>query len=323
MPADHKAVHVAVAVIENDNGQFLIAKRPENVHQGGLWEFPGGKVETNESVFQTLKRELLEEVNLSISHASPLIRIPFAYKDKTVLLDVWRVSEFSGSAFGKEGQQICWIEKSDFSLYSFPLANKAIINAIQLPDKYMISGGFKNQEMLLDYVRLGLEQGIRLIQFRAHHLDEILYFELAKKIYRLCVNSNATLLLNTSPEKYKKHDAKQFSHGLHLSSQEIKSFLASEFDDGLLIATSVHNQKELTLAENKKIDFCVLSPVNSTLSHPDSPPLGWEKFKQLSQQAAMPVYALGGMSGNDLLLAKEHGAQGISAIGAFWGKEVS
>jgi len=323
MLVDHKAVHVAVAVIENDNGQFLIAKRPENLHQGGLWEFPGGKVETNESVFQALKRELLEEVNLSISRAVPLIRIPFSYVDKTVLLDVWRVKEFSGNAFGKEGQQISWIEKSDFSSYSFPLANKAIINAIQLPDKYMISGDFKNQETLLDYVRLGLTQDIKLIQFRAHHLDEMLYFELAKKIYRLCVNSNATLLLNTSLGRYKKHDAKKFSHGLHLSSQEIKSFSSSELDEGLFIATSVHNPKELTLAENKKIDFCVLSPVNSTSSHPNSSPLGWDKFKQLTEQAVMPVYALGGMNENDLALAKEHGAQGISAIGAFWGKEVS
>jgi len=323
MPADHKAVHVAVAVIENDDGQFLIAKRPDNLHQGGLWEFPGGKVETNESVFQALKRELLEEVNISISQASPLVRIPFAYEDKTVLLDVWRVSEFSGNAFGKEGQQISWVEKSDFSFYQFPIANKAIINAIQLPDQYMISGEFKNKEMLLDYVQLGLEQGIRLIQFRAHHLDEMLYFELAKEIYPLCMNFNAKLLLNTSLLKYKKYHAKKFSHGLHLNSKEVKSFLPSELDDELLVATSVHNQDELLLAEKKKVDFCVLSPIKTTLSHPGSLPLGWDKFKQLTEQAAIPVYALGGMSECDLELAKECGGQGISAIGTFWGKEFS
>ena len=321
MPIDHKVVHVAVAVIENDNGQFLIAKRPENLDQGGLWEFPGGKVEKHESVFQALKRELLEEVNISISQATPLIRIPFAYNDKTVLLDVSRVSDFSGKAFGKEGQQIAWIEKNDFSSYSFPLANKAIINAVQLPDKYMISGDFKNKKMLLDYMRLGLEHGIKLIQFRAHHLDDVLYFELAKEIYLFCVNFNAKILLNTSLEKYKKYHAEKFSHGLHLSSKEIKSFSSSEIDDGVLTATSVHNQEELTLAENKKIDFCVLSPVNSTLSHPDVAPLGWERFKQLTEHAAIPVYALGGMRKDDLAFAKECGAQGISAISTFWGKE--
>jgi len=323
MPADHKDVHVAVAVTENDDGQFLIAKRPKNLHQGGLWEFPGGKVEKNEPVFQALKRELFEEVNISISHATPIIRIPFAYEDKTVLLDVWRVNEFSGKAFGKEGQQISWIEKGDFSLYQFPLANKAIINAIQLPDKYMISGEFKNKGMLLEYIQSGLKQGIKLIQFRAHHLDETLYFELAKEIYQLCVKSNAKLLLNTSLVKYKKYRAQKFSHGLHLSSKEVKYFLPSELDDKLLIATSVHNQEELSLAESKKVDFCVLSPVNKTLSHPDSLPLGWEKFKQLTEQAAIPVYALGGMGEDDLMLAKEHGGQGICAIGTFWGKDLS
>lgn len=323
MFADHKIVHVAVAVIENDDGQFLIAKRPKNLHQGGLWEFPGGKVEKNESVIQALKRELFEEVNISISHATPLVRIPFAYEDKTVLLDVWRVSEFSGKAFGKEGQHISWVEKSDFSSYQFPLANKAIISAIQLPDKYMISGKFKNKKMLLDHVQLGFEQGIKLIQFRAHHLDEKLYFDLAKEIYRICVESNTKLLLNTSLLQYKKYHAEQFSNGLHLSSKEIKVFSSSELDDELLVATSVHNQEELSLAESKKVDFCVLSPVNNTLSHPDSAPLGWEKFKQLTEQAAIPVYALGGMSENDLVLAKEYGGQGISAIGTFWGRGLS
>ena len=65
-------------------------------------------------------------------------------------------------------------------------------------------------------------------------------------------------------------------------------------------------------------DFVVVSPVKETSTHPDATVLGWEKFRMLSEKATMPVYALGGMSNADLLIAKEYGAQGISAISEFW-----
>ena len=61
-----------------------------------------------------------------------------------------------------------------------------------------------------------------------------------------------------------------------------------------------------------------MSPVNATLSHPDTVPLGWDKFKELTQKAIMPVYALGGMKSELLEKAKSCGAQGIAAIGEFW-----
>ena len=91
-----KSVHVAVAVIKNDNGDVLIAKRPDHLHMGGFWEFPGGKVEAGETVLQALQREIREEVALDIHAAQPLLRIPFQYPDKHVLLDVWCVTGFAG-----------------------------------------------------------------------------------------------------------------------------------------------------------------------------------------------------------------------------------
>ncbi len=311
-------VHVAVAVIKNQHEQFLIAKRSENAHQGGLWEFPGGKLEDDESVLEALKRELFEELGITLIQATPLIQIPYDYGDKSVLLDVWCVDEFTGSAFGKEGQEILWVNESDFSTYDFPAANMPIITAIQLPDKYMITGDFKTEKELLLKIQSGLDKNIKLIQFRAYDLPEDVYFNYAKKIHILCKKESAQLILNTSVKKYKKHKAYDFSNGLHLNSKEMKSFSSVEWNEDILISTSTHNYEELLLAKKMYIDFVLLSPVNKTDSHPNSITLGWEKFKQLTEKATIPVYALGGMTTNDIKNAKINGAQGIAAIGEFW-----
>lgn len=130
--AANKRVHVAVGVIFNSQGQILIARRHDDAHQGGLWEFPGGKVESDESVCDALARELYEElgINIQTSSCKPLIEIRHDYSDKVVLLDVWTVFEFDGEASGKEGQPLRWVDRSQLSDYDFPAANIAIIDAI-------------------------------------------------------------------------------------------------------------------------------------------------------------------------------------------------
>lgn len=311
-------VHVAVAVIKNENGQYFIAKRHEDSHQGNLWEFPGGKVENNETVINALKRELFEEIGITLLQASPLIQIHHDYEDKSVLLDVWLVDMFDGKAFGKEGQKTCWVKQDDLSLYEFPAANLPILKAIELPDRYMITGKFKDEKELLTRIQSSLERNIKLIQFRTQGLTEEIYFDYANKIYQLCEKTGAKLLLNTSVENYKKYEADKFSHGLHLNAKEIGFFTTGKFSPEVLISTSTHNYDEIKLAEKKKIDLIMLSPVNETMSHPDVIPLGWEKFKQIVEKTKTPVYALGGMTENKMNEAKINGAQGIAAIGEFW-----
>ena len=124
-------VHVAVGVIVDNRQHILIALRPEQIHQGGLWEFPGGKVEAGETVQQALTRELAEELGIITSHSRPLLDIRHDYGDKIVLLDVWWVEQFSGEPSGREGQPVQWVAVEDLSNYTFPEANQAIIKAVQ------------------------------------------------------------------------------------------------------------------------------------------------------------------------------------------------
>ena len=124
-----KIVNVAVGVIKKNNAIF-ICKRADEQHQGGLWEFPGGKVEAGESVFVALKRELIEEVGLTIHSSSQLMVIEHDYGDKCVKLDVHVVSNFSGEAHGAEGQPSEWVAISELENYDFPEANAEIIQKI-------------------------------------------------------------------------------------------------------------------------------------------------------------------------------------------------
>ena len=319
MKPETNNVHVAVAVIQDNNGRYLLTKRSVHAHQGGLWEFPGGKLEPGETVQQALKREIYEEVGLTLETSSPLIRINHDYGDKFVLLDVWLVDSYHGEAYGKEAQELAWVELDELGKYDFPAANLFILKALSLPARYMITGTFDNFDQLFERVKAALEQGLSLIQFRAHQLNFDDYFSYAKKLYDLCIKKNARILLNTPFSKYIEYQAQDFSHGIHLTAKELKSFNKSR--PPFILSASVHNTNELEYAKKCDCDFIVVSPVKETSTHPGTEAIGWEKFRNLSEQAKMPVYALGGMSNADLMIAKQHGGQGISAISEFWTNE--
>lgn len=123
-------VHVVVGIIRNRTGAVLIARRPDGVHQGGLWEFPGGKVEEDESLEAALIRELHEEVGITVRAAEPWLRVRHAYPDKTVLLDVWRVTAYGGEPHGREGQPLAWAAPAVMAGFSFPAADQPIIAAL-------------------------------------------------------------------------------------------------------------------------------------------------------------------------------------------------
>ncbi len=129
-----KQVHVAVAVAVV-NEDILIARRPDDKHQGGLWEFPGGKVEAGETTADALVRELDEEVALPVTteHMSPLMEIPFNYPDKCVLLEVLWVDVPMNNALlahGAEGQEVRWVHYSKLADFQFPEANGPILDAV-------------------------------------------------------------------------------------------------------------------------------------------------------------------------------------------------
>ncbi|WP_251357997.1 8-oxo-dGTP diphosphatase MutT [Kangiella sp. TOML190] len=123
------SLHVAVAVIQIQD-RILIAKRPQHLHKGGYWEFPGGKVENGEPVQTALVRECQEELAITPLRFTPLKTIRHDYPEKSVLLDVWRVNDYLGVPKGLEGQPLFWCPLDKLTEYQFPEANLSILELL-------------------------------------------------------------------------------------------------------------------------------------------------------------------------------------------------
>lgn len=311
-----RRVHVAAAaIISADGGQVLIARRPSNVDHGGLWEFPGGKLAPYETGLGGLKRELHEELGLEIRRAQPLIRIHHEYSDKHILLDVWQVHDFSGEPFGREGQAVRWVPLNELVKYPFPAANLPILRAVMLPTEYLITGEEEDETRFSERLERALtEDGVRLVQLRDKSLDEAGYLARAEQALATCRRLGARLMLNGEPGLLEHIDA----DGIHLTSDRLMGLQRRPIAQDKWLSASTHDARQLDQAGRIGCDFVTLSPLRTTPSHPDVPPLGWHDFQQMAERAAMPVFALGGMTRFDASHARAVGAQGIASIRDFW-----
>jgi len=304
------ALHVAVGVIHDGHGNILLTQRAKHAHQGGLWEFPGGKLEGDETVPQALQRELLEEVGICVKTARPLIKINHQYPDVRVLLDVWQVNDFSGTAHACEGQAMRWVRPQQLKQFTFPAANLPIVTAARLPDRYAILEGKNHAEVLLNLDRI-LQTGATILQVRIKSAPISERSAICASVLERCKQENIITLLNSDLSI-----SATAANGIHLSSRELRRLVARPAA-WEWVAASCHNLEELEHAERIGADFAVLAPILPTSTHPDTTPLGWDTLTKLTSSANLPVYALGGLELTDIDRAIEAGAQGIAGISAF------
>ncbi|AHL76582.1 hypothetical protein CH92_16345 [Stutzerimonas stutzeri] len=310
-----KRLHVAAGVIRCSDGRVLIARRPLDKHQGGLWEFPGGKVEEGETTEAALVRELAEELGIGVTAARPLIQVRHDYPDKQVLLDVWEVSAFTGEPHGAEGQPLAWVEAADLPSYSFPAANRPIIAAARLPDRYLITPDEFSAQQLLNGLSRALDAGFRLIQLRAPSLSPVDYRVLAADVMAMCAG-RAQLMLKGPLEWLGEFPGA----GWHLTAEQVRRHAGQgrPVPVGQWLAASCHDAAELELAMAMGVDFITLSPVLHTATHAGAQPLGWPRVADLLVGFNQPAYLLGGLGRADLMQVFSAGGQGVAAIRAFW-----
>lgn len=313
-------VQVAVGVILNSQQQVLVSQRAANTHQGGKWEFPGGKVEKGESVTAALSRELFEELGISVKVCEPLMTITHAYPEKTVRLCVFKILKYTGEARGREQQPLLWRDIALLKPDDFPAANRGIMQALTLPQTCVITPepAELDTSVFLQQLEAVLQRGKHCVLFRSYDLGKKQYLDLAQQVQALCRRFASHCALNMPLEWLDDVEPAV----LHLNSSRVMA-LATSSDSRLskyqgYLSASCHNEKELKAATALGVDWVFLSPVLATASHPGAEVLGWTDFQILADMAPMPVYALGGLGPGDVATAKGYGAQGVAGISQFW-----
>jgi 8-oxo-dGTP diphosphatase len=122
-------VLVAACALVDPDGRVLLAQRPEGKPMAGLWEFPGGKVETGERPEETLIRELEEELGIVVKEAclAPLTFASHTYPDFHLLMPLYVCRRWDGTVTAKEGQELAWVRPNRLREYPMPPADVPLV----------------------------------------------------------------------------------------------------------------------------------------------------------------------------------------------------
>lgn len=305
-------IHVVAGVLRDTRGRVLLTQRPHGKQHAGLWEFPGGKLEAGESARTALQRELHEELGI----VAVIGRRRIDVADAHVRLDAYEVDHFSGLMRGRESQALAWVDPWKIESQWLPPLDLPIVASIRLPDRYLITPNPAPGEEsdFLDSIAAALGAGIRLVQLRAPGWSRDTVTPLARRAHGLCRERGARLLLNADFELASVLGL----DGVHLPYRIASNLNERPIPASMLLGVSCHSPMELAYAATMGADFATLSPVLPTTSHPRTTPLGWENAGEMLASANLPVYALGGLSVDDLAHSFDHGFQGIAAIRALW-----
>lgn len=310
-------IHVVAGVIEDARGRILLARRTEGRDLAGLWEFPGGKVDPGETPEQALVRELREELGIEARVGAPVIAVPQQYPDKRLRLDVRRIEAWSGAVKGLDGQALVWVPPHKLASYAMPDADRPVVAALRDPARYLITPEPDGDDARwLASLSAALAAGVRRVQLRAPmfaHASPARWRALVERAVARVREAEAEALINGDPAL-----ADAFDIGLHLRATQLREGAARPLPPGRPVIASCHDLDELRLAQALGCDAAVLGPVLPTASHPGATGLGWERFVELRERVALPIYAIGGMTPDRIPLARSHGAQGIAAIRGLW-----
>ena len=307
-------IKVAAAVIRRADGAVLLGLRPAHSAHGGLWEFPGGKLEAGERPIDGLARELSEELGIAIDAATPLIAVRHRYPGNIVELIVFEVHAWQGVAHGREGQRIEWVTPALLAAHDFPAANLPVTTAVALPRVVMITPDLGGDEAIfLARLETCLVGGVELVQLRIRATGRQRQ-RVTTAALAACARHGARLMLNGAPQEASMLGV----DGVHLNRHRLFEFKQRPVPADTLLSAACHDARELAQAERIGADFVYLSPVEATLSHADTALLGWAGLRALCAASHVPVYALGGMAPHSLARAVRAGCQGVAMLSGMW-----
>jgi 8-oxo-dGTP diphosphatase len=307
------AVDVAVGVLLQEDGRFLLASRPAGKPYAGYWEFPGGKLEAGESVAHALARELREELGIDIEEPRPWVVREFDYPHAYVRLHFCRVRRWRGSPQPHEGQSLRFCALDDLPAGPLLPATLPVLRWLDLPPLYALTDiAALGLAPFLRALEQQLAAGLRLLQFREPALPTAEAQRVFDAVHARTRAAGARLLVNS------RHPRAwwQVADGVHLTARDLAA--ASARPEVSWVAASTHDATELARANALGADLAVLGPVAPTASHPHAAVLGWPRWAELAAGAGVPVYAIGGLGAAALDTALAAGAQGVAAQRALW-----
>jgi 8-oxo-dGTP diphosphatase len=325
MTAITAITEVAAAVLLRGDAaapEFLLAQRPPGKVYAGYWEFPGGKVEPGETVYQALVRELQEELGITVDDVWPWVCCAFTYPHAAVRLRFYRIRAWHGEIAPIEHSAFAWLKTGEPAAVAPILpANGPILQALELPPLYALSNAEENGvEAELRRIARALAGGLRMLQIRDKTLAPERREEFARAVMALaggdqrsenCGNGctpMACVLINDDQALARAVGA----HGLHLSSQQL--WQLDRRPDFSRVAASCHSAADLARAAQLGLDFVALGPLLPTATHPGAAGIGWAEFSRLVERSPLPVYALGGMQPEMLETACRAGAHGVALM---------
>jgi 8-oxo-dGTP diphosphatase len=308
-----RRIAVVAAVLQQPDGRFLLAQRPQGKVYAGYWEFPGGKVEPGESPLQALQRELHEELGIEVIEAYPWLIREFDYEHADVRLHFFRVRGWHGELHGREAQAFAWQRIDAIDVSPLLPANGPILNALAIPETYGVTGfAASEQAQALSVVDAALQRGVRLIQVRGKDWPADAFADYARAIVIRAHAASARVLINGDAELAQRCGA----DGVHLTSLQLQTLTSRP--PLPLVGASCHSAEELRCAEAAGADFAVMGPVLATPTHPDASLLGWAGFAGAVAGNRIPVFALGGLREADRAQSLISGAHGLAMIRGAW-----
>lgn len=303
MPNTAPEVAVACAIIWRE-GQILLSKRHQHAHQGGLWEFPGGKCEANEPPRECLARELHEELGITVLDAVPVCQVPWDYGDKRVRLWVFEVMRFDGIPVGQEGQMLQWVTPNQLELLEFPEANRPITRAVGLP---RVARFFdqRTHQNLLHWV--AQSEPLSLLYFRGVPPSVVLQQAVASALDL----GHAVILTIDQLACYRP------GCGVHLrKSDHLDTALRciAPLDRPWPLTAGIRSLADWQQQQGWPADAWFVSPVRATPTHPELHGMGLSGFAALMGSIAAPAYALGGMTRDDLDCVQAVFGYGVAGI---------
>lgn len=300
-------VNVAIGLLLHQS-KVLVGWREAKQHQGNKHEFPGGKVEKDETPEQACTREIFEEVGIGIEKWHIFDVIQHQYDDIEVHLHLFHafVAEEQLQSIQKPWT---WYERGQLKALNFPQANNAII------ERLIWTNFIKITDQWTDIHQLPAHTSMYL---RLHHeLGTVLCSSVIESINQLPSDLLQLLIVNIATWQQLDRDVQKQISAIHYKQHQLMTLKQNDLVVGIRTIAACHDRLSLNRADQLGLDAVILSPVLPTSTHPDTSHLGWDEFRKLTQTLQIPVFALGGLRPADLAFAQTNHAYGIAGISQF------